>query len=257
MRFTNTIASLLAVAGFSGVALAAPASGSSLEVRDNSPSQGDSSLLARDDDSDSDSDGNGPFSKLDIDDDVWEALGKYCKEGAGAHVDTKRDLFVRATKPDGFDEIKPGNFDGKFKIVPGGFWTDFLVSCHGIVVTGDASNAVAKNRFLGHSFATAAALDDMWTNMKKEIDAAGLSNIKAYLSVPDLSQDLPASWDDDLTEGAKLVEETMTKNLKALTGSVVVKTHKMKESSERTSNEGTMQVDADLKVKINGQDVTQ
>ncbi|KAI1636980.1 hypothetical protein F4809DRAFT_606416 [Biscogniauxia mediterranea] len=255
MLFTKTIASLLAVAGFGGVALAAPASSSSLEVRDDFASHHDSSLLTRDDSSDSDSDGL--FRSLDIDDDVWEALGKLCREGAGAHVDTKRDLFVRASKPDGFDEIKPGNYDGKFKVVPGGLWTDFLVSCHGIVVTGESANPVAKNRFLGHSFATAAALDDMWSKMKKDIEGAGLSNIKAYLSVPDLSNDLPNSWDDDLTDAAKKVEQTMTTNLKSLTGSVVVKTHKMKESSAKTSNEGTMQVAADLKVQINGQDVTQ
>jgi len=230
MRFINTIATLCAGAAFAGVASAAAI---------------DNKLVTRDDT---------PFEDLDLDDDFWEAFQEACEDG----VDTKRaisQMQPRASAPDSYDTISPGNYKSYLQFQnSGGAWTDFLVTCHGVIITGDTDNIIKSNKFLAHFYATDSMIDDMWGKLSKEVLDSELTNLRAYLSVPDKATAPGDLNQDDI----QAVEDKMKELLKGLTGQdPTVRYHSMADATARTGDIGTMQLNnADSTVKIDGQDIT-
>ncbi len=150
---------------FAGVAIAGVASAAAVNTK----------LVARD----------SPFSDLGLSSDFWGSMDNYCRNG----VSSKRavsQLQVRASAPDNYDTVAPGNYQGYFQaITTNGAWTDFLVTCHGVVIVGDTTDPVGKNKYLAHFYATDSLMDDLWTTLSEEVAKQGLTNLRAWLSLPD------------------------------------------------------------------------
>ncbi|KAK3327019.1 hypothetical protein B0T19DRAFT_441045 [Cercophora scortea] len=196
-----------------------------------------------------------PFSDLDLPADFWGNMDNYCRNG----VPTKRrsrsvpghPLDRRASKPSGYQEVAPGTYTKDFEAVTvNGAWTDFLVTCFGVVIIGDSTNAVSYSKFLAHFYATPSLLDSLWTDVKNEVTAQGLTNLRGWISLPDRST-APADLDqnDMLT-----VENTMRDLVTQLTGQApTVRYHNMADASARVGDVGTMQYNnADKTVLIDG-----
>ncbi|KAI1288940.1 hypothetical protein F5Y03DRAFT_388947 [Xylaria venustula] len=227
MHIVQTVAKFLTVT-------AAASIGSAATVRSRS-----TQLVARDT----------PFADLDLSNDFWGTADTYCTNG----FTSKRDLsHVQArvpSPPDGYDNVPPNNYVGYFNAVTKGLWTNFLVSCFGVVITGDTDNIVSKDKFLAHFYATSGGLDNLWGALKQEVQAQGLTNLRAWLSAPDTSE--PGRLDPAVMQ---TVEDTMKGLLKDLTGQdPTVRHHRMSDASNYVGNWGTMQVNGmDKTVMIDG-----
>ncbi|RYP43748.1 hypothetical protein DL768_009727 [Monosporascus sp. mg162] len=162
MRFLQSLTTFFAGAALSGVVSAAAV---------------DTKLAARD----------SPFSDLGLDIDFWGAMNNYCRNGIGSKRAISQ-LQVHADLPPGYDPVRPDQYLGYFKAyTKNGAWTDFLVSCHGVAIIGDTDNPVSKNKFLAHFYATDLLMDKLWTDLSGDVSRQDLTNMRAWLSLPDIS----------------------------------------------------------------------
>ncbi|RYP92529.1 hypothetical protein DL770_001395 [Monosporascus sp. CRB-9-2] len=114
--------------------------------------------------------------------------------------------------------------------------TDFLVSCHGVAI-GDTDNPVSKNKFLAHFYATDLLMDKLWTDLSGDVSRQDLTNMRAWLSLPDISS-APSDLD---RESMQKVEDKMKQLLQDLTGQApTVRYHNMADASNRADDIGTM-----------------
>ncbi|ORY56403.1 uncharacterized protein BCR38DRAFT_490700 [Pseudomassariella vexata] len=228
MHFLKSLTTLFAGAALMGVASAA-AVNTKISARDS------------------------PFSDLGLDSDFWGTMDNYCR-GTASSKRVVSSLQARATAPNGYDVVSPGKYQGSFQVITnGGAWTDFLVTCYGVVIVGDTTNAVAKNKFLAHFYAVDSFMDDLWSELSGEVGKQDLTNMKAWVSLPDISTAPPDLNRDNM----QTVENKMKDLLKGLTGQApTARYHSMSDASDRVGDIGTMQLNyADSTVKIDGQDV--
>ena len=194
--------------------------------------------------------GTGLFSKIKASKSSWDNVAKACASGA-----TKRDLEARAPPP-GFNEVKMNEFLGAGEF-PLGLWTGGLVTCLGVGITGTApaSNAKANTRFLLHLPATNQATQ-VFQGFAAKVKESALTNMEGYLSYPELHSDMPDSGGARATqlsnEDKKLTGDMATAILDAV-HELINKAPKVK--VRPMSPAGTMQIDNQNHVEINGQAV--
>ncbi|RYP70692.1 hypothetical protein DL771_005296 [Monosporascus sp. 5C6A] len=228
MRFLQSLTTFFAGAALSGVASAVAV---------------DTKLAARD----------SPFSDLGLDSDFWGAMNNYCRNG----ISSKRaisQLQVRAEAPPNYQTVSPGEYKSDMDAITNhGLWTDFLVSCHGVIIVGDTDNPVSKSKFLAHFYATPLLMDSLWTTLSSDVSRQDLTNMRAWLSLPDISS-APSDLDP---EDMQSVEDRMKQLLQDLTGQApTVRYHNMADASNRVGDIGTMQLNnADKTVLIDGENV--
>lgn len=140
--------------------------------------------------------------------------------------------------------------DGKYQgmgTIPINLYTDNLVTCIGIGITGDGSK---DNRFLLHVSATDFSVDARWPELENGVRSAGLKNMQAYISAPDGCN---TDWDlepDVKTQNDNIVESVKGK-LHALTNTEPrVFDRPMHRHPEEP--QGTMEIDAEKNVFVEG-----
>ncbi|KAI8633538.1 hypothetical protein F5Y19DRAFT_488994 [Xylariaceae sp. FL1651] len=262
MRFNNTLLTALTSAGLvSAVALPDADRDANLTVKNRNdegkvPTRG--LLRARGDAKITDDD----LDDLDIDDDTWEKYSSFCSTSSPS----KRTIFSRETQqspagtpiPDGFESrhwVLYGKHDGEWQgVTSANPWTSMLVSCFGLTIIGDVKLPDHEDRVLAHFLATQDNIKMLWDMVMDT--AKHTDNKRAYLSVPDLENGLPDSWDDSLTDMSKKLQDLLSSKIKEFTGKAPwVATHNMMEAANLQNWQGYMTV-KDQRVTINNVDVT-
>lgn len=240
MHFSHALTALVGGLSLATAAAVHPIRDAKLAARNAIQARGDDDLYKDD-----------KFEDLDIDDDVAENMLLHCKGDKGKRAGNNDDA------PAGFDPVRTGRVETKLSILPGGLFTDELVSCIGVVITGVPDSDFKTSRIMAHCFGVSAQIDENWKKIVQESE--GLKDMRGYLSFPNLDEDTPdENWGEEEDEAARKVEERLTDKVRALIKrDPVVEYHKMKSSKARVGAEGQMSVDKELKVKINGVDVTQ
>lgn len=241
MRFSYTLTVLVGGLSLATAAAVNPIREAKLAARNDVRARGDDDLYKED-----------KIGDLDIDDDTVNKMLSHCKGDKGKRAGNNNNA------PPGFFPVKAGAVETQLAGQDKGLFTDYLVSCIGVVITGDPDSVFPNtNRIMAHCYGASGTVDDNWKEIVKEAD--GLKDMKGYLSFPNLDEDTPDSdWGEEMDKGARLVESHLTDKVRALIKrEPIVKYHKMKSSKARIGTEGQMSVDKDLNVKINGVDVTQ
>ncbi|KAL9091307.1 MAG: hypothetical protein Q9165_004941 [Trypethelium subeluteriae] len=175
---------------------------------------------------------------------------------------SKHDLEVRTPKrlpsaPPGFTRVPMGKSKGENS--PRGLWTFGLYTCFGIGVTGTPKNHTEKSRFLMHyMISRGEKARDQWDTFQQLVEDARLQDIKGWLSIPDLSQQLPTGWSQKDTELMDLVIKEMVQKVTDLIGKApktVLRPMAMVEKDQFPY--GIMQIDQNNSVEIDGHRVTQ
>lgn len=192
---------------------------------------------------------NTPFKDLKLPAEFWAAMARYCDSGQST---MNSELRKRAVAPQGYTVISEGQHAYSYQVLNlNGIWTDHLVTCHGLVIVGDGSKPITQSKLLAHFFATDFGLDDLWTKVRKDFNVQDSTNIRAWLSMPDLN----SVTDPLLSKGNMLlVENTMKDEARKFTGvEPTVRYHDMNEADARKGDIGTMQLNnADKTVMIDG-----
>ncbi|KAL9018158.1 MAG: hypothetical protein Q9185_004520 [Variospora sp. 1 TL-2023] len=206
-----------------------------------------------DDDDDDIDDDDLEDLEIDGDDDV-ESLSDLCTQSSDK---LKRHLVARATLPALHMEVKPGKSDYQ-DAAPLGLWTDFLVSCTGVVVIGTKSEGGGSGRALAHIMGTKANLGDEWDDFKGKVEKMKISNKKGFMSSPLLDDNLPEGWNDELSKVSKDTQTAIKEKLAELVDNptIVQRFHRMKDSSERKGANGVMSVNGQNVVYIDGEQVS-
>jgi hypothetical protein len=106
---------------------------------------------------------------------TWEAFAKHCGGGS-----SKRGLDKRASM-----DVKMG--ESNMMDFPIGLSTGGLLSCIGVVITGQKENGQSF-RVLGHFVAAESAMESQWQKFKSDYEKAGKvdkDTTHGYMSVPD------------------------------------------------------------------------
>ncbi|KAI1324117.1 hypothetical protein F5Y16DRAFT_402769 [Xylariaceae sp. FL0255] len=205
----------------------------------------DTKLVARDD---------SPFTDLGLSDSFWGTADNYCRNGIPSKRDLSRLEARDQSPPSGYNNVAPGTYRGDFGALnQNGDWTNFLVTCHGVVIIGENSNPINKDKYMAHFFATNAAMDDLWNTLSADVASQSLTNMQAWLSVPDSSSPPSGLNSADMLT----VENKMIDLLQTLTGQApTVRHHNAGDASAKKDQIGTMQLDFSNKaVSIDGNSV--
>ncbi|KAI4256822.1 MAG: hypothetical protein L6R35_007497, partial [Caloplaca aegaea] len=190
---------------------------------------------------------------LEVDgDDEVESLSDLCTQSSDK---LKRHLVARATLPALHTEVKPG--ESKYQdLAPLGLWTDFLVSCTGVVVIGTKDGG--SGRALAHMTGTTDNLSGEWSDFKGKVEKMKLSNQKGFMSSPLLDDNLPEGWNDELSKVSKDTQTAIKEKLAELVDNptIVQRFHRMKDASERKGANGVMSVNGQNVVYIDGEQVS-
>ncbi|KAL8960672.1 MAG: hypothetical protein Q9193_002663 [Seirophora villosa] len=191
---------------------------------------------------------------LSVDGEEVESLSDLCSENADK---LKRHLETRATLPPGHLKVEVGESNA-LGTLPLGLWTDYLVTCTGVVVIGTKSGGGGTGRALAHIAGTKANLGGEWDTFKDKVNKMKLSNTKGFMSSPLLSGNLPDGWKDDLTDNVKATTADIKERLEKLVddSNIVQRFHRMKDSRERKGDNGVMSVNAQNVVYIDGDQVS-
>ncbi|KAI4089850.1 MAG: hypothetical protein LQ348_005763 [Seirophora lacunosa] len=192
---------------------------------------------------------------LEVDGEEVESLSDLCSESADK---LKRHLEARATLPPQHLKVEVGKADA-LDTLPFGLWTDYLVTCTGVVVIGKKSGGGGgSGRALAHIAGTKAILGDEWDTFKEKVDKMKLSDKKGFMSSPLLSDSLPDGWNDDLSDNVKATTANIKERLEKLVddSNIVQRFHRMKDSMERKGDNGVMSVNAQNVVFIDGDQVS-
>ncbi|KAL8647446.1 MAG: hypothetical protein Q9210_005554 [Variospora velana] len=205
--------------------------------------------LFDDDDEDIDDD---DLEELEVDGDEVESLSDLCTQSSDK---LKRHLEARASLPAQHSEVKPGKSDYQ-DLAPLGLWTDFLVSCTGVVVIGTKSGG--SGRALAHIMGTKDNLSGEWDDFKGKVEKMKLSDKRGFMSSPLLDDNLPDGWNDELSKVSRDTEANIKGRLAELVddSNIVQRFHRMKDSSERKGDNGVMSVNGQNVVYIDGQQVS-
>ncbi|KAI4127032.1 MAG: hypothetical protein LQ341_006827 [Variospora aurantia] len=210
------------------------------------------------DNDDEEIDDDDDLEELEVDgDDEIESLSDLCTQSSDK---LKRHLVARATLPALHTEVKPGKSDYQ-DLAPLGLWTDFLVSCTGVVVIGTKSEGDGgggSGRALAHIMGTKDNLSGEWADFKGKVEKMKLSNKKGFMSSPLLDDNLPKGWKDELSKVSKDTEAAIKEKLAELVDNptIVQRFHRMKEASERKGANGFMSVNGQDVVYIDGEQVS-
>jgi hypothetical protein len=104
--------------------------------------------------------------------------------------DAKRDagsqLLARWTAPDGFTGVQMSNSAGAIS-AGNGLYTEGLVTCIGVVVTGTPPNAIRNTRFMVHLTGSWWLMESQWTAFQSLVEQAAVQNKRAWVSLPTTS----------------------------------------------------------------------
>jgi hypothetical protein len=104
--------------------------------------------------------------------------------------DAKRDagsrLLARWTAPAGFSGVQMSNSAGEFS-AGNGLYTEGLVTCIGVVVTGTPPNAIRNTRFMAHLTGSWFMMETQWTAFQSLIEQADIQDKRAWVSIPTTS----------------------------------------------------------------------
>jgi hypothetical protein len=104
--------------------------------------------------------------------------------------DAKRDagtqLLARWTAPAGFSGVQMSNSAGELS-AGNGLYTEGLVTCIGVVVTGTPPNAIRNTRFMVHLTGSWFLMETQWTAFQDLIEQADIQNKRAWVSIPTTS----------------------------------------------------------------------
>ncbi|KAL9009818.1 MAG: hypothetical protein Q9173_005186 [Seirophora scorigena] len=190
------------------------------------------------------------FEDFEVDGDDVESLSDFCSKSADK---LKHHLEGRTT---GHLKVEVGKSNA-LDTLPFGLWTDYLVTCTGVVVIGTKSGG-GTGRALAHIAGTKANLGGEWDDFKEKVDKMKLSHKKGFMSSPLLSDNLPDRWDDDLSDNVKATTVDIKKRLEKLVDEshIVQRFHRMKDSMDRKGDHGVMSVSAENVVYIDGDQVS-
>ena len=74
-----------------------------------------------------------------------------------------------------------------------GLYTEGLVTCIGVVVTGDPpANQFRDTRFMAHLAGSSWMMESQWTAFSSSVEQAALTNKRGWISLPDTSNMDPA-----------------------------------------------------------------
>ncbi|PWY81713.1 hypothetical protein BO94DRAFT_601737 [Aspergillus sclerotioniger CBS 115572] len=199
-----------------------------------------------------------PFANIKASTSTWERAAKLCKEG---YSKRDLDLHVRTNSwppetPSGFNKVDMGEIKGA--LAPKGLWTYGLVTCIGLGVTGTQKDATKDARILMHLPSTKKSLEERWGDLLKLVEEAGMTDMEGWMSIPDTENQVPSGWSADLKELTEEVAEAAEWGLKQVIGKTpkVVK-RPMALAIAHTLPHGTMQIDKENKVEIDGVEYTQ
>ncbi|RAK99188.1 uncharacterized protein BO80DRAFT_426725 [Aspergillus ibericus CBS 121593] len=210
-----------------------------------------------------------PFAKIKASKATWEKAAKLCKSGASKRSDWEEwdddstvHLFdTRTTSwppktPSGFTEVRMDQEVGERD--PLGLWTYGLVTCMGVGVTGTQTDSKKNSRFLMHLMASPSTMEKQWGNFQKLVTESGVTNMEGWMSIPDTSKDVPSNWNEDDKELSDDVAEAIEGILTQLIGKApkIVK-RPMAPAIAHELPHGTMQIDKNNEVEIEGTKVTQ
>jgi hypothetical protein len=104
--------------------------------------------------------------------------------------DAKRDagsqLLARWTAPAGFSGVQMSNSAGEIS-AGNGLFTEGLVTCIGVVVTGTSLDAIRNTRFMAHLTGSWFMMETQWTAFQDLIEQADIQNKRAWVSIPTTS----------------------------------------------------------------------
>ena len=131
--------------------------------------------------------------------------------------------------------------------IPINLYTERLVTCIGIGITGDGSK---DNRFLLHVSATDFSVDGRLPALENGVRSAGLKNMQAYISAPDGCN---ADWDlePEVKRQNDNVVESVRRKLRALTNTEP-KVFDRPMHRHPVAPQGTMEIDAEKNVFVEG-----
>jgi hypothetical protein len=164
---------------------------------------------------------------------------------------TYPDLFRRA--PSGLELFVAMGQQNAIK-PPFGLYTSGLVSCMGVVVTGTPAHPDSNSFFLMHMCATSYSIDTDFATFATQVQAAQLSDIKGYLSLPDSNNQTPAGWTpEDKTLSDEVAASLVQKMTDLLGGhEPTIVTRPMQPAVDRVGEHGYMLVDPSGNVEIDG-----
>lgn len=135
--------------------------------------------------------------------------------------------------------------------IPFGPYTEGLVTCFGVGITGTGSKEI---RFLVHIPAVEFMLNDQWSQFEQKVRGAGVTNMRGYMSAPESCDSDIENWDSLRDESDRLVT-ILTSRLSSLTGnSPTVVNRPVRERPQPP--QGTMQIDSNNRVSIQGRPVS-
>ncbi|KAF2232777.1 hypothetical protein EV356DRAFT_504763 [Viridothelium virens] len=197
------------------------------------------------------------YSQIKASNGTWDKMASLCYGGQ-----SKRNLEVRIPEwppitPAGFTQVRMGESKGEKG--PLGLWTFGLFTCLGLGVTGIPKNHTGNSRFLMHFMVSEGKKeDDQWNPFHKLVKDASLENMKGWMSIPDLSQQLPVGWSDLEAGYVDLVIKRMVQKMTELTGKAPKTVARpMALVVKHQLPHGTMQIDRNNEVEMDGYRVTQ
>lgn len=136
-----------------------------------------------------------------------------------------------------------------------GVYTEGLVTCIGIIVTGEGSSPTTETLHVLHVPAAEFMIESEWTKFKAGVEKAKLKNMKGTISIGDLSGAKPSvvPWDATVEALTKKWNDEMIKRLEALVGAANVskKTHNMAKAEKGEGDEGILAADKTGKIYVN------
>lgn len=170
---------------------------------------------------------------------AWAALTSYCGQGS-----SKRDLESRSPAPAGgpWQEVSMGDSQS-YAGIPLGLWTQGLLSCIGIGVTGNGG----ANRALGHFTSDSSSKEAQWDKFSGLV--SGWTGVQCYMSKPDRSTNTASIMTNEALDLMDNVSAQLLARLNSL-GPTKIVLRSMANTDGDTDN--TMSIDGQNNVLING-----